>query len=109
MTRLLALAVALALTAGCSDSTGPNATGVSVQDNSFNPSSNTVAVGQTVTWTWTGSTGHNVTWDGGSPAASATQSSGTYQRNFAQAGTFNYHCSIHGGAGSGMHGTVTVQ
>ena len=110
MTRLLALAVvALALTAGCSSSTSPNATDVTVQDNSFNPSSTTIAVGQTVTWTWAGANQHNVTWDSGSPAASPTQSSGTYQRTFSQAGTYAYHCTIHGSPGAGMHGTITVQ
>jgi plastocyanin len=110
MTRFLTCAVvALVLTVGCSDSTGPNPTGVTVQDNSFSPSSRTITAGQTVTWTWNGSTQHNVTWDTGSPAASATQTSGTYQRTFAQAGSYGYHCSIHGGIGTGMSGTVTVQ
>ena len=110
MTRLLACTVvALALTVGCSSSTGPNGTDVTVQDNSFSPSSNTITAGETVTWTWAGSSQHNVTWDSGSPAASATQASGTYQRTFAQAGTYSYHCTIHGSAGAGMHGTVTVQ
>jgi plastocyanin len=110
MTRLLAgTLVALALTVGCSSSTGLNGTDVTVQDNAFNPSSNTVAVGETVTWTWAGGNSHNVTWDSGSPAASPTQSSGTYQRTFTQAGTYSYHCSIHGSPGAGMHGTVTVQ
>jgi plastocyanin len=28
---------------------------------------------------------------------------------FDQAGTYGYHCTIHGGVGTGMHGTVTVQ
>jgi plastocyanin len=112
MTRILALAaVVLALTTvGCSDSpAGPDGTGVTVQDNSFNPSSRAVTAGQTVTWTWAGSNQHDVTWDTGSPAASPTQASGTYDRTFATAGTYSYHCTIHGSAGAGMHGTVTVQ
>jgi plastocyanin len=110
MTRLLACAVAaLLLSAGCGDSTNPNPNAVTVQDNSFSPSSSTIAVGEAITWTWAGSVGHNVTWDTGSPAASPTQTSGTYQRTFAQAGTFGYHCTIHGGVGTGMSGTVTVQ
>ena len=31
--------------------------------------------------------------------------SGTYQHTFANAGTYNYHCTIHG---AGMAGSVTV-
>jgi plastocyanin len=110
MKGLFASAVlVLLLSSACGDSTNPGGTDVTVQDNAFSPSSLTVAVGQTVTWTWAGSTAHNVTWDSGSPTASPTQSSGTYERTFAQAGTFAYHCTIHGGPGTGMHGTITVQ
>ena len=39
---------------------------------------------------------------------SGNRSSGTYTRAFATAGTFPYHCTIHGSATSGMRGTVTV-
>ena len=93
---------------------------VLVQNNSFNPASLTVAAGTTVKWTWATCTGSNdpynggtgqtcvdqsVTWDDGS-SASATQSEGTYQRVFATAGTYKYHCAIHGTA---MSGTVVVQ
>jgi plastocyanin len=76
---------------------------VSVADNYFSPSSTTVAVGS-VTWTWTGSQSHNVTFDDGN--ASPTQASGTYTRRFSAAGTYSYHCTIHGAA---MSGTVTVK
>jgi len=105
----LLTAVALLLVVGCSDSTSPNGNAVDVKDNSFSPGSVSVAAGTTVTWTWKGSATHNVTWVGGSPAASATQSSGTYQRTFATAGTFEYYCTIHGTPTSGMRGSITVQ
>jgi len=105
-----ALVFAAAVAVACSDSTAPgDGNGVTVNDNSFSPSSKTVDVGTTVTWTWAGGAAHNVTWVSGSPAASATQSSGTYQRTFDTAGTYEYYCTIHGTPTSGMRGTVTVQ
>jgi plastocyanin len=75
-----------------------------------------VTVGTTVKWAWnsctsdpgygTGETcvSHSVTFDDGT--TSATQSQGTYERMFTAAGTYNYHCSIHGAA---MTGSITVQ
>lgn len=96
----------------CSDdaTSGPpgNQSTVQVQDNAFSPDQRTVNVGTTVTWDWTGSNAHNVTWVSGAPAASATQSSGTYQRTFDAAGTFTYYCTIHGTPTSGMRGSVVV-
>jgi plastocyanin len=93
---------------------------VTVQNNSFAPSSLTVAAGTTVTWNWdtcstasdpyTGSTqtcvDHSVVWDTPGGIASPTQSQGSYQRSFATAGTYNYHCAVHGAA---MSGKVVVQ
>ena len=105
----LALAAAVSVT-GCGDSaTGPGGSTINVSDNSFSPSGTTVAAGTTVTWDWKGSSSHNVTWVAGSPAASPTQSSGSYQRTFDTPGTYQYYCTIHGTPTSGMHGTVTVQ
>lgn len=94
---------------GTTGSTGTNTTtstsnAVSVGDNVFDPSATTVPVGTTVTWTWIGSVGHNVTFDDG--AHSATQATGSYVRTFTAAGSYRYHCTIHGLA---MSGTVTVQ
>ena len=60
-----------------------------------------------VTWTWSpGDVNHNVTFQDG--PASATQSSGTYQRTFTTAGTYPYYCSIHK-TSYGMVGTIVVQ
>ncbi len=83
---------------------GSTSNAISVIDNSFSPSATTVTVGTTVTWTWNGSNQHNVTFDDGTK--SATQSSGTFDRTFDAAGTYKYHCTIHGAA---MSGSVTVQ
>lgn len=92
---------------------------VTVENNAFTPATLTVAPGSTVTWTWDtcttgydpygGSTStcvdHSVVWDAGG-TSSPTQSQGTYSRTFSTAGTYNYHCAIHGTA---MSGKVVVQ
>ena len=106
---IMAGLILAAAACGSSSSTGPKdngstSTSITVRDNSFSPSATTVPVGSTVTWTWAGSAPHNVTFSDGT--ASSTQASGTFQHAFATAGTFAYHCTIHGAA---MSGTVTVQ
>ena len=60
--------------------------------------------GAKVTWTWTGAALHSVTFDDG--ATSTTQATGSYSRTFDTAGTYGYHCKVHG---TSMSGTVTVQ
>lgn len=104
----LALLAALGCGGGSDSPAGPSGgggTGVTVGNNFFSPVDLSVAAGSTVTWTWSpGGVDHNVTFDDGEH--SSTQSSGTYARTFATAGTFPYHCTIHGA--SVMHGTVTV-
>lgn len=88
---------------------------ITIGNDWFSPSSTTVPVNTTVTWTWntcgdtgygtTGCTSHNVTFDDGT--VSPTQDNGTFSRTFATAGTYQYHCSIHGAAL--MSGTIIVQ
>jgi plastocyanin len=80
---------------------------VQVQDGSFQPAADTVAVNSTVTWTWAAGP-HNVTFQDG--VASDNQSSGTYQRTFASAGTYAYRCTLHSTSfTSGMTGTIVVR
>jgi plastocyanin len=105
----LALVTALGCGGGGSDATTAPSTGggttVTVGNNFFSPVDVSVAQGTTVTWQWAaGDVSHNVTFD--DLQNSPTQSSGTYQRTFMTAGTFPYHCTIHGAAV--MHGSVTV-
>ena len=88
-----------------------------VRNNSFTPGDLAAATNAMVTWTWdscTGSDGygtgetctaHDVVFDDGAPGSGA-QSGGTFSRTFGAAGTFPYHCSIHGAA---MSGKVVVQ
>ena len=108
---------------GGSSTTGPNnqpsntpppANGISVQNNMFSPSTKTITAGTEVKWAWNSCSGdsysgqictsHSVTFDDGT--GSPTQDQGTYARTFNAAGTYSYHCSIHGAA---MAGTITVQ
>ena len=87
---------------------------ITVGNNWFDPTSTTVPVGTKVTWTWNscGSDGyggqscvsHSLVFDDGQTAPS--QSEGSYSRTFTVAGTYKYHCGVHGSA---MSGTVVVQ
>ena len=90
---------------------------VTVATQSFDPPSITVSVGATVNWEWNSCSGdgyggystcvsHTIVFDDGSGISSATQSTGTFSRTFNAAGTFKYHCAIHG---QSMSGQVTVQ
>jgi len=130
-TRNVCIALALISASACggsgggSPSTGPKtqppgntppATGeISVTNNAFSPTTKTVAAGTAVNWAWNTCSGgdgysgqicvsHSINFDDG--VNSATQDQGTYSRTFTAAGTYNYHCSVHGTA---MAGTVTVQ
>jgi plastocyanin len=107
------LLAALVAAAACSDDNGDGGPGpgpegdVIVENNDFDPATLQVAPGTSVVWAWSsGGTTHNVTFDDGE--ASGNKSDGTYERTFPTAGTFPYHCTIHGSATSGMRGSVTV-
>jgi plastocyanin len=80
---------------------------VAVANNSFTPNAITVPLGSTVTWQWQGTTAaHNVTFAAtpGAPADVGNMTSGSAQRTFNTAGTFNYQCTNH----VGMTASVTV-
>ncbi len=81
---------------------------VSGHNGTMNPAVDTIPVGSTATWTWTGSLPHSVQ-SVGSPsfASSGTRTgSGTYTVTFPVAGTYQYNCAVHG---SLMTGTIVVQ
>ena len=74
-----------------------------------------MTAGTTVQWAWNSCSGggvyggqtcvtHDIVFDDG--ATSGGKSQGTYSRAFASAGTYPYHCSIHGTA---MSGSIIVQ
>ncbi|NUQ19382.1 MAG: hypothetical protein HOQ09_00290 [Gemmatimonadaceae bacterium] len=71
----------------------------------FQPSTVTIAPGDTIYFTFE-TVQHNVVFDTqGSPGNVGTSSSITVKRQFPTAGTYDYHCSLH----AGMTGSVTVQ
>ncbi len=74
----------------------------------FQPSTLTITAGDTVTWTNTTTTGHNVVSSTGawSPSALFT-SPGTFSVTFHTPGNYAYFCSPH--QSFGMTGTITVQ
>jgi plastocyanin len=97
-------AVPAAAAVGAAPARAASGVSVSVANMAFTPASVTLAVGQTVTWTFPDSMAHTTTsnqgfWDSGTKLNGAT-----YTRAFTSAGTFTYHCSIH----STMRGTVRV-
>jgi plastocyanin len=108
----LLLVAAVTAAAACGDttaaSTGGRSTTITIADDTFRPTPDTVSAGQ-MTFTWTGAHPHNVTWDTGPgtlPTNSSTLTgSGTYQPTL-QAGTYQYHCGVHAAV---MRGTIVVQ
>jgi len=122
---------ALAALAGCGGSYGTGTSGgggggpagsvtvgnngqivfISVHNGTANPAVDTVAVGGTVTWTWTNnqSVSHSVESQGSTSFASSPIMSGngqTYAVTFTAAGTYQYDCAVHG---QQMRGTVVVR
>jgi len=94
--------------------TVPITAAVTVGDNFFRSNRNltqntaidTIAVGGTVTWTWTGSNLHNVqSILTPSFTGNLVQSSGTFARLFSEAGSYQYDCQVH----PGMTGRIVVR
>lgn len=89
-------------------STGASApaagTSVAIVNFGFNPSTLTVKVGDTVSWTNGSGTPHTVTADDGSFDSGTVNAGTPFQQTFSAAGTFSYHCTIH----PSMKATITV-
>jgi plastocyanin len=83
----------------------------SVHNGTVNPAVDTVAVGGTVTWTWTntGITQHSVQ-SLGTPSFTSSGilsvNGATYQFTFPSAGTYQYDCVVHG---TQMTGRIVVR
>jgi hypothetical protein len=76
-----------------------------------NPAVDTIAVGGTVTWTWTstGGVSHSVRSVGATSFSSSAVMTGdgkSYAIKFATPGTYQYNCAVHGAQ---MSGTVVVR
>ena len=98
--------------AGCSKS--PTAAGtphtltISVRDAGFTPALDSVSAGDTVTWTWQGSSAHDLTFQDTTGSVGA-QVSGTGKRAFPSVGIYHYRCQLHSSSySSGMVGTIAV-
>lgn len=87
---------------------GPGIQFVSSHNGTENPAVDTIPVGATVTWTWTGSLPHGVQpmASPSFPGSTVKTGSGTYAVKFTTPGTYQYDCSVHGTA---MTGTIVVQ
>jgi glucose/arabinose dehydrogenase/plastocyanin len=108
------LAASLSLVVWCGTGLRAATVHVDIIDFGFSPQDVAVRVGDTVTWTNTGSFNHTTTsgttsggphpdglWDSGYLSSGAS-----YSHTFTQAGTFPYYCAPHY---THMTGTVTVQ
>ena len=79
--------------------------GVTISDFQFAPGNVTVNVGETVTWSNNGPTGHSATATNGSFDTGVLQKGSSGSHTFSQAGTFSYFCKPH----PFMKGTIVVQ
>ncbi|MFA6254792.1 MAG: cupredoxin domain-containing protein [Patescibacteria group bacterium] len=77
---------------------------ITIQNFAFAPTNLVVTKGSTVTWTNQDSTIHAITASGTFDSGNLNQGQ-SFSHTFNEAGTFNYHCSIH----PSMTGTITVQ
>jgi plastocyanin len=117
-THVQAITIVVLLLTGCGGQpAGPSGppppptmtNAIDVSDNFFSPVGAAVGSQATVTWTWRGSNGHNVTFEDGR-SSSSTMTQGSHQRTFAAPGTFRYRCTIHStGFDNGMVGSILVQ
>jgi len=80
---------------------------VSDHNGTMNPAVDTIPVGSTMTWTWTGTLPHSVRSAGATSFASSDTrtGSGAYVVTFPTVGTYQYQCAEHGAA---MTGTIVV-
>jgi plastocyanin len=98
---------------GGGGTTGGHTTMITVANNAFKPTPDTIPAGG-VTFIWsTPSNGHTLIWDNGPgtlpPDYPTVMTSGSIVAPGLQTGTYEFHCRIHGGPGTGMHGTLVVQ
>lgn len=118
----LAVAAGLLITScgggggGGGGTTGPNppplpSGDVQLLATSFNPQNLSVESGEEVVWVNALEEAHTITPDGHTEWARhvVPRTRGhTFSAVMDEAGSFPYHCEIHGAPGSGMHGTITV-
>ena len=113
---LLVLALFIADSAHTTQQTAAQDAGaVSLHDNFFDPTTIDVAAGSTVVWDNSGLGQHTVVsddgiFDSGQEKSQWLNPGQTFSFTFPQAGTYPYHCALHGAAGGiGMSGTIVVE
>ena len=80
-----------------------------LQNFAFAPTDLTITAGTEVTWVNQDGTPHNVTFVDGSVASNNFFQGDTFTTSFAEPGTYQIYCTLHGSPdGSGMATTVTV-
>ena len=110
---LVAAAAACSSDNGNGPSGSPGAQEVWLQGSAFNPTTRTVASGTSVTFTNKDNLTHNIT-SSSVPVGATAFASGSVNLNgsfvlpLTVAGTYQYFCTIHGTATTGMHGTIVV-
>lgn len=82
---------------------------VMMVDNSFNPTTITIAKGQTVTWVNKGEKIHSVSSDDGLFKSGNIMPGGKFSYKFTKPGTYAYTCSHHSFFYFGMKGNVIVK
>lgn len=82
---------------------------IEARDNVFAPTSQTVSVGDRVTWRNTGQAPHEVTASGGQFRSGNIAKGASYTWTADRAGSFTYYCSYHGTATTGMTATLVVR
>ncbi|MCI0331504.1 MAG: plastocyanin/azurin family copper-binding protein [candidate division Zixibacteria bacterium] len=82
---------------------------ISVLDSRFSPQNDSVAVGTTITWTYSASLTHTVTSDqaGLFNSGDMPTNGPTFTHTFNSPGIFTYHCIYH--QAMGMTGRIKVQ
>lgn len=104
-TRVLAMLALTTLLLSLGTSPALAQGSVSMEDDFFSPATETISVGQSVTWTNNGNNTHTTT--GGAWDSGIMNPGDTFSYTFNSAGTFDYQCDIH--VAQGMVGTVIVQ
>jgi plastocyanin len=95
----------LSITNSCKKATDvPVANEVLIQGMAFSPSTITVPVNTTITWTNKDEYAHTVTSNTGLFDSGPISNNWTYSHTFTTTGTFPYHCKIH----TSMTATVIV-
>jgi plastocyanin len=113
---LLVLALFIADSAHTTQQTAAQDAGaVSLHDNFFDPTTIDVTAGTTVVWDNAGLGQHTVVsddglFDSGQDKSQWLNPGQTFSFTLTQAGTYPYHCALHGAAGGiGMSGTIVVE